>query len=270
MSAQGWQERQAALGAAQVSADIADDAVGDQYRGGEYREVRRGGGGGGGAVLRSLERPSTWRSKTEGPLPLCPVHRSLQAHKVPSCTPAPPQMRSCPPAASGAAPQPTWVAPLKRWQTRQAPPKRSKARQAALPPDALGALLPTAATAAAAASLLTALWLRGADGLGYGATAEAAADGGGDQQQDAAANTAPGEPPSSAGAIWAAAWQGFAPQQQPQAVREAQATASQLPDGHEGAAASQEGLQRSPVLLLEVGGGGGQCRPWAACCCLHQ
>ena len=73
----------------------------------------------------------------------------------------------------------------------------------------------------------------------------------------------PAEPPSSPEAIWAAAWQGFAPlpgAQQPGAGTDAaaeleagQITSGQQDDGEEGAAAQPAGLRRSPVLLLEVG-----------------
>ena len=123
----------------------------------------------------------------------------------------------------------------------------------ALPPDALGAL-PTAAAAAAAASLLTASWLR------PGGTGER-------QEPDAEEEPQPQpqqpqqEPPSSAEAIWAAAWRGVTPDAAEAAAGAAAVGAAEArqPDAQQRASGSdagedgQEALRGSPVLYLEVG-----------------
>ena len=190
-----------------------------------------------------------------------------------------PKWAGAPPAALLRAPAPTspvqHVLPARSAQRRQ-----PHVRPSALPTDALGAL-PPAATAAAAASLLTALWMRRAEGRASASSQRDAASEGQQQQVQQPAQAA-AEPPSTPEAIWAAAWQGFAPpaplpKQEGAAEQMVDAAASRsaaetaasgaAPEAQqqqqqqqqaEEAPASQDSLQRTPVLLLQV-------RPAAGC-----
>lgn len=128
--------------------------------------------------------------------------------------------------------------------------RRRSTRPAALPADALDAL-PTAAAAAATASLLTAAWLRR---TGNPTQPEPEQPEEQQEQQERPAE----EPPSSAEAIWAAAWRGFAPTAAAVASAgspsAADAETERQPAGQQQDAVQiQDSLQRSPVLLLEVG-----------------
>lgn len=171
---------------------------------------------------------------------------------------------------------------------------RTTSRTAVLPADSLGEV-PAAAAAAAAASALTAAWMRAHGKWSTVGTGVPEAGNDDESKPHADATAASCEPPDSAEAVWEAAWRGFAAQPGARqagnaaaplqgrgagVVEPAASAGSQQEQQDDGQGAEERpmsrlsaeaaALQRTPLLLLQVGACTAPAGPAVPEMCLHR